>query len=73
VLVQRLTPQPGGPGYLSSSDLSPLSCPARETLPVAIYRRHSSRDPRGRQAQPPGTKYLRQGGDTFDWVNLIIM
>jgi len=35
VLVHRLNPQPGGPGYLSSSDLSPSSCPARETLPVA--------------------------------------
>ena len=34
VLVQRLNPQPGGPGYLSSSDLSPSSYPARETLPV---------------------------------------
>ena len=31
------------------------------------YRRHSTRDPRGTQAQSPGTKYLRRGGDTFDW------
>jgi hypothetical protein len=36
VLVQRLNPQPGGPGYLSSSDLSPSSCPAREALTVAM-------------------------------------
>jgi hypothetical protein len=35
VLVQRLNPQPGGPGYLSSSGLSPSSCSSRETLPVA--------------------------------------
>ena len=36
---------------------------------TSCYRRHSTRDPRGTQAQSPGTKYLRQGGDTFDWVN----
>jgi hypothetical protein len=36
VLVQRLNPQPGGPGYLSLSDLSPSPCPARKTLPVAM-------------------------------------
>jgi hypothetical protein len=35
VLVQRLNLQPGGPGYLSLSDLSLSSCLARETLPVA--------------------------------------
>ena len=35
VLAHRPNPQPGGPMYLSLSGCSPLTCPAREALPVA--------------------------------------
>jgi len=31
------------------------------------YPVHSTRDLARPQAHSPGTKYLRQGGDTFDW------
>jgi hypothetical protein len=36
LLASHPTPQPGGPGYPSSSGSYPLTCPERVTLPVAM-------------------------------------
>ena len=47
----------------SSSDISPLSCPTRETLPVASYRWHSSQDHRSTQAPPPTLRFCTLKAD----------
>jgi hypothetical protein len=53
--VDSLTPnpQPGGTGYPSLSGSYPFTCPVWVALPVASYRRHSSRGLRSTQTAPP--------------------
>jgi hypothetical protein len=59
LLTSCLNPQPGGPGYLFWSGLSPLTHPAQEALLTICYRHYGSQVHLGMQAPP-----LQQSRDT---------